>query len=30
VLRYVNQEQAFELDQLRDYLVEKPYPAYPR
>lgn len=30
VLRYLNQEQAFELDQLRDYLVEKPYPTYPR
>jgi len=29
VLRFENRQQAFEIEQLREYVLEKPYPTYP-
>jgi CBS domain-containing protein len=28
-LRFENRQQAFEIEQLREYVLEKPYPTYP-
>jgi CBS domain-containing protein len=29
VLRFETRQQAFEIEQLREYVLEKPYPTYP-